>query len=148
MKVVMTKKLVDYVRPSQIIIAEDCFQLLSIPKDRVAQVLAKSVEKTFGGHVVKKTTLGDYVKDNVPSLDCFMSKGDIGRRWKGLLGGMMLPLGLEGHWQELVGRSPTQLAASIAAWQKSSFTFGVFVLIKASEYQKGLKLPANPRYRD
>ncbi|XP_031403703.1 amidase 1 [Punica granatum] len=66
---------VDYVRPSQIIIAEDCFQLLSIPKDRVAQVLVKSVEKTFGGHVVKKTTLGDYVKDNVPSLDCFMSKG-------------------------------------------------------------------------
>ncbi|PKI51559.1 hypothetical protein CRG98_028119 [Punica granatum] len=27
------------------------------------------------GHVVKKTTLGDYVKDNVPSLDCFLSKG-------------------------------------------------------------------------
>ncbi|PKI51557.1 hypothetical protein CRG98_028117, partial [Punica granatum] len=25
-------------------------------------------------NVVKKTTLGDYVKDNVPSLDCFLSK--------------------------------------------------------------------------
>lgn len=42
---------VDYVRPSQIIIAEDCFQLLSIPRERVAQVLVKSIERTFGGNL-------------------------------------------------------------------------------------------------
>ncbi|KAK4781544.1 hypothetical protein SAY86_015646 [Trapa natans] len=66
---------VDYVRPSQVIIAEDCFQLLSIPSERVARVLVKSVERKFGGHVIKNTTLGDYVKDSVPSLDCFLSKG-------------------------------------------------------------------------
>lgn len=40
---------VDLARPSQIIIAEDCFQLSSIPNNRVSQVLVKSVEKLFGG---------------------------------------------------------------------------------------------------
>lgn len=62
------------VKPSQIIIAKDCFQLLSIPSDRVTQVLIKSVEKLFGGHVLKHTNLGDYVRDNVPSLKHFTSK--------------------------------------------------------------------------
>lgn len=37
------------VRPVQLIIAEDCFQLSSIPTDRVKQVLVHSVEKLFGG---------------------------------------------------------------------------------------------------
>lgn len=36
------------VKPSQIIIPEDCFRLLSVPIDRVTQVLIKSVEKLFG----------------------------------------------------------------------------------------------------
>lgn len=39
---------VDLVRPSRIIIAEDCFQLSDIPKDRVIQPLVKSVDKLFG----------------------------------------------------------------------------------------------------
>jgi hypothetical protein len=34
--------------PRQIIIADDCFQLLKIPVDRVAQVVIKSTEKLFG----------------------------------------------------------------------------------------------------
>ncbi|KDP23530.1 hypothetical protein JCGZ_23363 [Jatropha curcas] len=65
---------VDLVRPSQIIIAEDCFQLSSIPNGRVSQILVKSVEKLFGGHVVKHLTLGDFVENKVPSLKHFMSK--------------------------------------------------------------------------
>jgi amidase len=40
---------VDPVKPSQIIIAEDCFQLSTIPSDRVAEPLFKSVDKLFGG---------------------------------------------------------------------------------------------------
>jgi amidase len=40
---------VDPVKPSQIIIAEDCFQLSTIPSDRVAEPLFKSVNKLFGG---------------------------------------------------------------------------------------------------
>ena len=37
------------VRPTQLIIAEDCFQLSSIPSDRVKQVIVHSFEKLFGG---------------------------------------------------------------------------------------------------
>ncbi|XP_077230163.1 amidase 1-like [Tasmannia lanceolata] len=65
---------VDPVPPSHIIIADDCFQLLSIPSDRVAQVLIKSVEKLFGSEIVNHTNLGDYVSDKVPSLKYFMAK--------------------------------------------------------------------------
>ncbi|KAF8394435.1 hypothetical protein HHK36_020643 [Tetracentron sinense] len=67
---------VDPVRPSQIIIPEDCFRLLNIPSDRVTQVLIKSVEKLFGGQVIKQTNLGDYVRDRVPSLRHFMDQGN------------------------------------------------------------------------
>ncbi|XP_058182898.1 amidase 1-like isoform X1 [Rhododendron vialii] len=65
---------VEPVKPTHITIAEDCFPLLSIPSHRVTSVLVKSVEKLFGGHIVKYACLGDYVKDNVPTLKHF--KGD------------------------------------------------------------------------
>ncbi|KAF2298322.1 hypothetical protein GH714_022190 [Hevea brasiliensis] len=65
---------VDLVRPRQIFIAEDCFQLSSIPNNRVSHVLVKSVEKLFGGDVVKHLILGDYVENKVPSLSHFISK--------------------------------------------------------------------------
>ncbi|XP_062002694.1 amidase 1-like isoform X2 [Rosa rugosa] len=61
---------------AQLIIAEDCFQLSSIPSDRVKQGLVHSVEKLFGGHVLKHANLGDVVKDKVPSLNCFFEKGN------------------------------------------------------------------------
>ncbi|GMG99708.1 hypothetical protein Nepgr_001548 [Nepenthes gracilis] len=64
--------------PSKIIIAEDCFRLLTIPIDRVKQPLVKSVEKLFGGHVIENMNFGDYVKENVPSLMHFMDKGGPG----------------------------------------------------------------------
>ncbi|XP_065615942.1 amidase 1 isoform X2 [Quercus suber] len=67
---------VDLVRPSRIIIAEDCFQLSDIPKDRVIQPLVKSVEKLFGSHLVSRAILEDYVKDKVPSLKQFVNKGN------------------------------------------------------------------------
>lgn len=38
----------DPVRPAQFIIAEDCFQLSSIPSSRVEEVLIKSVEELYG----------------------------------------------------------------------------------------------------
>uniref|UniRef100_A0A7N2R0N4 Amidase domain-containing protein n=1 Tax=Quercus lobata TaxID=97700 RepID=A0A7N2R0N4_QUELO len=65
---------VDAVNPSQIIIAEDCFQLSAIPSDRVTEPLFKSVSKLFGGDLVKHAILGDYVKEKVPSLKQFMTK--------------------------------------------------------------------------
>ncbi|OMO62477.1 Amidase [Corchorus capsularis] len=66
----------DPVRPSQIIIPEDCFSLSSIPNHRTTQVLVKSVEKLFGGQILKQIVLGDYVKEKVPSLQHFMSNGN------------------------------------------------------------------------
>ncbi|XVF06119.1 hypothetical protein REPUB_Repub06bG0020300 [Reevesia pubescens] len=67
---------VDPMKPSQIIIPEDCFRLSSVPSDRTAAVLVKSIEKLFGGQCVKHAILGDYVKDKVPSLQHFMHKGN------------------------------------------------------------------------
>ncbi|KAJ4825794.1 Amidase 1 [Turnera subulata] len=61
-------------KPGQIIIAKDCFQLSSIPDERTSQVLVKSVEKLFGGHLVQHLNLGNYVEDKVPSLQHFISK--------------------------------------------------------------------------
>jgi hypothetical protein len=42
----------DPIKPSQVIIAEDCFQLSNIPNDRLGQVLVKSVEKIYGGQLI------------------------------------------------------------------------------------------------
>ncbi|KAI5566471.1 hypothetical protein BDE02_13G022300 [Populus trichocarpa] len=72
--ILLQSPVMDPIKPSQVIIAEDCFQLSNIPNDRLGQVLVKSVEKIYGGHIVKHTVLGDYVKEKVPSLKHFMSK--------------------------------------------------------------------------
>ncbi|KAL4637070.1 hypothetical protein ACB092_03G054300 [Castanea dentata] len=55
---------VDPVIPSQIIIAEDCFQLSTIPSD-------------LGKHAV----LGDYVEEKVPSIKQFMTKGNVDQEY-------------------------------------------------------------------
>ncbi|KAH7549407.1 hypothetical protein JRO89_XS13G0026600 [Xanthoceras sorbifolium] len=57
--------------PRQIIIADDCFELLKIPIDRVDRVLIKSTEKLFGRQVLKHENLGDYFNSKVPSLKGF-----------------------------------------------------------------------------
>lgn len=61
-------------RPTYMIIAEDCFQLSSTPYDVVTQTVIEAVTKLYGGNVLKKEILGDYVKANVPSLKHFMAK--------------------------------------------------------------------------
>jgi amidase len=48
---------VDLVRPSQIIIAEDCFRLSDIRNDRVTQPLVNSMEKLFGGKCIDHINL-------------------------------------------------------------------------------------------
>ncbi|CAN1232783.1 Amidase 1 [Linum perenne] len=59
---------------SQVIIADDCFELSSIPRDRLTQGLISSVEKLFGANLVKHITIGDYVEEKVPSLVHFTSQ--------------------------------------------------------------------------
>ncbi|XP_062084718.1 amidase 1 [Humulus lupulus] len=67
---------VDPIRPSpsQLIIAEDCFQLSTTPGNQIVEGLVKSVEMLFGGHLIKYANLGNYVKGKVPSLKSFVSK--------------------------------------------------------------------------
>ncbi|GLU12900.1 hypothetical protein SLE2022_295560 [Rubroshorea leprosula] len=60
--------------PRQIIVADDCFQLLKIPVDRVAQVVIKSTEKLFGRQVLKHESVENYFNSKVPSLKEFHSQ--------------------------------------------------------------------------
>ncbi|XVF06123.1 hypothetical protein REPUB_Repub06bG0020600 [Reevesia pubescens] len=64
----------DPIRPTKIIIPEDCFRLSTVPSERTAQILVKAVEKLFGGQHVKHLAIGDYVKEKVPSLQHFMDE--------------------------------------------------------------------------
>ncbi|XP_022134717.1 outer envelope protein 64, chloroplastic [Momordica charantia] len=54
--------------PRQIIIANDCFQILKIPVDRVTQAVARSTENLFGRQVLKHENLGSYLSSKVPKL--------------------------------------------------------------------------------
>lgn len=38
------------IEPDQLIIADDCFKLSSVPRDLLVQPLVQSVEKSFGGN--------------------------------------------------------------------------------------------------
>ncbi|GMJ10838.1 translocon at the outer membrane of chloroplasts 64-III [Hibiscus trionum] len=57
--------------PKQILLADDCFQLLKIPTDRVSQVVINSIEKHFGRQVLKHENLEKYFSSKVPSLKEF-----------------------------------------------------------------------------
>ncbi|XP_058743445.1 amidase 1-like [Vicia villosa] len=62
------------VRPTKVIIADDCFQLSSIPYDAVTQAIIKAIEKLYGGDVLKHEKIDDYIKANVASLNHFISE--------------------------------------------------------------------------
>ncbi|XP_057520626.1 outer envelope protein 64, chloroplastic [Amaranthus tricolor] len=54
--------------PKQIIIADDCFELLKIHVDRVIHPVIRSTEKLFGRQALKHENLGSYLSSKVPSL--------------------------------------------------------------------------------
>ncbi|KAF5730307.1 putative amidase [Tripterygium wilfordii] len=60
--------------PRPIIMADDCFSLLKIPVDRIAQVVIKSTENLFGRQVLRHENLNNYLTSKVPSLKKFQSK--------------------------------------------------------------------------
>ncbi|GJR50526.1 amidase 1 [Tanacetum coccineum] len=60
------------VAPSQVLIADDCFKLLSIPSARVTKVISATIEKLYGGQILQPISLGDFVESKVPSLKHFM----------------------------------------------------------------------------
>ncbi|CAK9328361.1 unnamed protein product [Citrullus colocynthis] len=69
---------IEYQKPTQVLIAEDCFKLSSIPSERLTQAFVNSVKKLFGGHLIKHVGLGNYVADKVPGLKHFMIEGNAG----------------------------------------------------------------------
>ncbi|XP_038878397.1 amidase 1-like isoform X1 [Benincasa hispida] len=69
---------VEHQKPTQVLIAEDCFKLSSIPSERLTQAFINSVKKLFGGHLIKQVVLGTYLVDKVPSLKHFMIEGNAG----------------------------------------------------------------------
>lgn len=60
--------------PRQILIADDCFDLLKIPVERLSQPVIRSTEKLFGRQVLKHENVGQYISTKVPSLKAFNSK--------------------------------------------------------------------------
>lgn len=68
--------------PRQMIIADDCFQLLKISVDRVVQVVVKATEKLYGRQILKHENLESYFNSKVPSLKASPAKktnGDLKR---------------------------------------------------------------------
>ncbi|KAI4319227.1 hypothetical protein MLD38_032854 [Melastoma candidum] len=60
--------------PRQMIIADDCFQLLKVPIDRVVQVVVKSTEKLYGRQVLRHENLGEFCRSKILSLKAFHNK--------------------------------------------------------------------------
>lgn len=57
--------------PRQIFIADDCFELIKIPTDRITKPLIRSTEKLFGRQILKHENIGEYISSKSPSLRAF-----------------------------------------------------------------------------
>lgn len=61
-------------QPSHIVIPEDCFQLLGSPNNQLSEILASSIENTYGSNIIKHQNLGEYIYNEVPSSRDIISK--------------------------------------------------------------------------
>lgn len=66
--------------PRNVVIADDCFQSLNFPGDRVSQAVTKAVEKLFGRQILRHVNLEAYLNSKVPSLKQFAGKKSNGER--------------------------------------------------------------------
>ncbi|KAL1542422.1 Amidase 1 [Salvia divinorum] len=57
----------------QLIVAEDCFDLVNIPPHQLKDVLTTSVEKLYGSQIIRYTNLGDFIESKLPNLKIFMN---------------------------------------------------------------------------
>ncbi|XP_042017716.1 amidase 1-like [Salvia splendens] len=60
-------------RVDQLIVAEDCFDLVNIPPRQLKDVLTTSVEKLYGSQIIRYTNLGDFIESKLPNLKVFMN---------------------------------------------------------------------------
>ncbi|KAL3656063.1 Amidase 1 [Castilleja foliolosa] len=56
----------------QLIVAQDCFDLLSISSLGLKDILIASVEKLYGSQKIQYTNVGNFIETKVPSLKHFM----------------------------------------------------------------------------
>ncbi|XP_015069631.1 outer envelope protein 64, chloroplastic [Solanum pennellii] len=66
--------------PRNVVIADDCFQLLKSPGDRISQAVTKAVEKLFGRQILRHENLEAYLTSKVPSLKLFADRKSNGER--------------------------------------------------------------------
>ncbi|XP_057788804.1 amidase 1 [Salvia miltiorrhiza] len=57
----------------QLIVAQDCFDLVNIPPRQLKDVLTTSVEKLYGSKIIQYTNLGEFVESKLPNLKVFMN---------------------------------------------------------------------------
>ncbi|CAA6658829.1 unnamed protein product [Spirodela intermedia] len=58
-------------RKRRFIIADDCFQLSRVPKEKTVHVLSKAIESLSGYQPPEHVNIGQYIASNVPSLKQF-----------------------------------------------------------------------------
>lgn len=66
--------------PRNVVIADDCFQSLKFPGDRISQAVTKAVEKLFGRQILRHENLEAYLNSKVPSFKLFADKNANGER--------------------------------------------------------------------
>ncbi|XP_073126510.1 amidase 1 isoform X4 [Henckelia pumila] len=71
-KILLRLKDDDHAKLGRVIVAEDCFKLLSIPSNQLTEVLISSVQKIHENHTIEYTSLGSFIEANVPILKHFM----------------------------------------------------------------------------
>lgn len=71
--VLLQLPLSDFRRSRRVIVADDCFQLSTIPEENTLGVITRSVEN-LPGQVLNHINLGQYVASKVPSLKVFKNE--------------------------------------------------------------------------
>lgn len=64
--------------PRNVIIADDWFNMINTPADRITEVVTKSVEKLYGRQVLRRENIGKYLESKVPSLNAVHKKKSSG----------------------------------------------------------------------
>lgn len=140
--------------PRQIIIADDCFELLKVPADRLVQPVIKSTEKLFGRQVLKHENLGKYLSSKVSSLlelSALQNNDQVKTSMFSLLAHVMQSLyryefkGNHGEWMNLV---KPDVDARIAALFHESVVIDESEIQMMSRIRNEMRLALNSLLKD
>ncbi|KAG0476840.1 hypothetical protein HPP92_013681 [Vanilla planifolia] len=60
------------IEPTRFIISDDCFKLLGPLGEHISHILVKSIESTFGSHLIAHENLDNYIEEKVATLKSFI----------------------------------------------------------------------------